>query len=88
MLGFPKAVEVPNVHSMSSHRGTNDASSNLCRNFSNGAYKAFGDEQIKIKGTFYKNFDGNKGSSLGGGTWWDDSRDQPIFNEEMPVFQI
>ena len=24
----------------------------------------------------------------GGGTWWDDTRDEPIFGEEMPVFEI
>lgn len=57
-------------------------------NFSNGKYKAFGDEKVKIKGTYYKSFDPAKGGNLGGGTWWDDSRDTPIFNDQMPVFQI
>ena len=84
-MGFPRPVDVPNVHSMSSHRGTHDAGQNLCRNFSNGKYKAFGDDQTKIKGTFYKAFDPAKGG-LGGGTWWDDSRDQAIFDDDTPVF--
>lgn len=44
VMGFPRLADVPNVHSMSSHRGTHDAGQNLCRNFSNGKYKAFGDE--------------------------------------------
>jgi hypothetical protein len=80
LMGFPKPNE-SNVHSISSHRGTNDAGQNLCRNFSNGKYKAFGDECTKIKGTYYKSFDPQKGGNLGGGTWWDDSRDLPIFND-------
>ena len=86
VMGFPKQFDIPNVHSVSSHRGTTDASQNLCRNFSNGKYKAFGDDKNKLKGTYYKSFDPSKGGSLGGGTWWDDSRDQPLFNDEMPVF--
>jgi hypothetical protein len=30
----------------------------------------------------------SKGGGLGGGTWWDDTRDEPIFGDQMPVFEI
>ena len=53
-----------------------------------GRCKEFGDKKNRVRGTYYKSFDTNKGGNTGGGTWWDDTRDEPIFVDEMPVFEI
>ena len=89
VLGYPKPRGEPTVHMVSSHRGTADSSPDFCKaKAGQPGFKHFGDSQTRIAGTFYKSYDLSKGGNLGGGTWWDDSRDQPIFQDTTTVFQI